>query len=95
MFALSIALRVTNFPSKDCNIIAWIVPVLKMTIAFKQVNSVGSTLINLNLSMTSWSARISSIHADILSDVILLSDVTPDKLFINSINQNTEIHVIN
>lgn len=53
IFALSIALRVTNFPSKDCNIIAWIVPVLKMTIAFKQVNSVGSTLINLNLSMTS------------------------------------------
>lgn len=53
------------------------VPVLKITIAFRQVYSVGSTFINLNLSMTSWSARISNMQADILSDVILLSDVTP------------------
>lgn len=53
------------------------VPVLKITIALRQVYSVGSTFINLNLSMTSWSARISNMQADILSDVILLSDVTP------------------
>lgn len=67
--------------SPPCNIIHFVlaifVPVLKITIALRQVYSVGSTFINLNLSMTSWSARISSMQADILSDVILLSDVTP------------------
>lgn len=46
--------------------------------------SVGSTFINLNLSMTSWSARISNMQADILSDVILLSDVTPKMIRFSS-----------